>query len=76
MKLSEKQKNYSQFFVPYLESTSNFKHLEKNIMVIANVFQKLQTVKNFFPPLCKKCRFETRLDSRHEKVSRIVAKSP
>ena len=29
MKLSEKRKNSSQFFVPFLESTSSFKHFEK-----------------------------------------------
>ena len=29
MQLSDKQNNFSQFFVPFLESTSNFKHFEK-----------------------------------------------
>ena len=29
MRVSEKRKNFSQFFVPFLESTSNFKHFEK-----------------------------------------------
>ena len=29
MQLSEKRKTFSQFFVPFLESTSNFKHFEK-----------------------------------------------
>ena len=29
MQLSEKQKTFSQLFVPFLESTSNFKLLEK-----------------------------------------------
>ena len=29
MKVSEKQKFISKFFVKYLESTSNFKHFEK-----------------------------------------------
>ena len=29
MQLSEKRKNYSQSFVPFLESTSNFKQFEK-----------------------------------------------
>ena len=46
------------------------------MMALANVFPKLQTVKNFVTPLCKKHRFGTRLDSRHKKVSRILAKSP
>ena len=49
--------------------------LNKKMMVIANVFPKLQTVKNFVTPLCKKCRFGTHLDSRQVKVSGIVAKS-
>ena len=29
MQLSEKLKTFSQFFLPFLESTSNFKHFEK-----------------------------------------------
>ena len=31
MQWSEKQKPFSQFFVPFLESSSNFKHFEKNV---------------------------------------------
>ena len=45
MQLSEKLKALSEFFIPFLESTSNLKHLQKKIMFIANVFPKLQTVK-------------------------------
>ena len=63
MHLSEKQEIFSQFSIPFLDSTSNFKHFEKKMMVLANVFSKLQTVKNFDTPLFKKRRFETRLDS-------------
>ena len=76
---SEKRKAFSQFFLPFLESTSSFKHFEKKkkkMMVIANVFRKLQTVKNFLRPLCKKRRFGTRFDSQHVRVSQILAKSP
>ena len=29
MQLSEKRKSFSKFFVPFLESTSNFNHFEK-----------------------------------------------
>ena len=29
MQLSQKRKTFSDFFVPFLEYTSNFKHLEK-----------------------------------------------
>ena len=50
--------------------------LKKKVMVLLNVFSKLQTVKNFVTPLCKKRHFGTRLDSWHVKGSRILAKSP
>ena len=50
-------------------------HLKKKMIVIANVFPKLKTGKNFLTPLCKKCCFGTRLDSRHVKMSPILAKS-
>ena len=49
--------------------------LKKTMMVIANVFPKLQTVKNFVRPFCKKRRFGTRFDNQHVKVSQILAKS-
>ena len=38
-------------------------------MVIANVSPKLQTVKNFVGPLCKKRIFGTRFDTEPDKVS-------
>ena len=50
--------------------------LKEKMIVIANVFPKFQTVKNFLRPLFKKSRFRTRFDSQHVKVSRILAKSP
>ena len=46
------------------------------MMVIAKVFRKIQTLKNFVGQLCKKRRFGTRFDSQHVKVSQILAKSP
>ena len=30
MQLSQKRKTFSEFFVPFLQSTSNFKHFETN----------------------------------------------
>ena len=63
MHLSEKQEIFSQFSVPFLDSTSNFKHFEKKMMVLANVFSRLQTLKSFVTPFCKKRHFGTRLDS-------------
>ena len=75
MQLSEKRKTFSQFFVPFLESRSNLKHLGKKLMVKVNMIPKLQTVKNFVTTPCKKCCFGTRLDSQHVKVSRILEES-
>ena len=46
------------------------------MMVIANEFPKLETVKNFDRPPCKKHRLGTRFDSQHLKLSQILAKSP
>ena len=74
IQLSEKRKTFSQFFVPFLESTQNFKHFGKKMMVIANMIPKLQTVKNFATPTCRKCYFGIRLESQHVKVSRILGK--
>ena len=75
MQLFEKRKTFSQIFLPFLESKSNFKHFETNIMAIAHVFPKLQTVKNFDKPPCKKRRLGRRFDSQHVKVSQILEKS-
>ena len=46
------------------------------MIFIANVFPKLQPVKNFVKPLPKKCPFRTLSESQHVKVSQILAKSP
>ena len=48
----------------------------KNVMiVIANVFRKLQTVKDLVRPLSKKSRFRTPFDSQHVKGSQTLVKS-
>ena len=65
MQLSEREKTFSPFFVPFLESTSHFKHFEKNMLVTANVFRKLQTMKISFRPPAKKRRFRKRFEKEH-----------
>ena len=55
-------------FLVFSESTSNFKHFEKKMIVIANVFPKLKTVKMLFRQLSKKWPFRTRFDSDRLKV--------
>ena len=49
--------------------------LEKNMIVIANVFLKLQTVKILVRPLSKKRRFRTGFDKWYGRASQILAKS-
>ena len=46
------------------------------MIVIANVFLKLQTMKILDRKLSKKRRFRKRFDGQHVKVSKILAKSP
>ena len=46
------------------------------MIVIANVFSKLQTVKILFRKLSKKRRFRKRFDSLHVKVFKMLAESP
>ena len=81
MILLEKRKTFSQFFFffffffTFLESTSNFKLFEERIIVIANLFPKIETVKMLVRRLSKKCRCRTRFGSRHEKRCQILAKS-
>ena len=70
-----KKENFSQFFVPFLESTSNFKHFESKVIFIALVFPKLRTVKDLVRPLSKKRRFRAPFESQHVKGPQTFVKS-
>ena len=72
MQLSEKRESFRQFF---LKSNQILNIFRKKIIIRANVFPKLQTVKILIRPLCKKRRFKKRFDSQHVKASQILAKS-
>ena len=50
--------------------------LEKNMLVIANVFLKLQTVKILIRPLSERRCFRTRFDMEYGRASQILVKSP
>ena len=79
MQLSKTRKKCFEFFVPFIESGSNFTDFNKKIIVIANVFTKLQTVKILFRPLSKKRHFRKRFERQHARVSQvsqILAKCP
>ena len=51
MQSSYKQKFLSEFFKPFMKCPSNLKDFRKKMIVISNVFPKLQTVKELFKPL-------------------------
>ena len=44
--LSQKQKNFSQFFSAFFESELNFQHFQKKMTLIGYVFPKLPTTKH------------------------------
>ena len=46
MHLSQKQKNFSEFFSAFFESALNFQHFQKKMTLIAYVFPKLPTTKD------------------------------
>ena len=71
MQLSEKKKINCLFHFCNLQKILNI--LKKSMMVIANIFPKLHTVKNFVIPLCENPRFGTSFDSQHVKVSQLLA---
>ena len=75
MEISGKRKTFSDFLFHFCNLQQILNILKKKMMVLANVFRKLQTLKNFVIPLSKKRRFRTRLDSQHVKVSQILAES-
>ena len=74
-KLSFELKTYSILFVPFLESSSNFKYFQKKKIVIVYIFPKLQTVKDLVRALSKKHYFGTFFESQHAEGSQTLLKS-
>ena len=58
-----------------MKSSSNFKHFQKKKIVIANVFPKLQTVKDLVRPLSKKRCLRTSFESQPVKGFENLVKS-
>ena len=74
IQLFEKEKTFSEFLIPFMESPSNFQHFQKNKIVIANVFPKLTTVQGLVTPLTIERRLKTSFDSQHVKRFQILVK--
>ena len=75
IQLSKKQKSFSRFFIPFMESPSNFEHFQTNKIVIANVFPKLATVQGLDTPLTIQQRLKTFFNSQHVKWFQTLVKS-
>ena len=71
----KKEKLFLNFLFHFWNLHQILNILRKNVMVIANIFQKLETPKNLVRPFCKKRRFGTRSYSQDVKVCQILAKS-
>ena len=46
MRLSQREKTFSEFLFEYLKSTLSFKHLSKKLTLIADVFREIPASKN------------------------------
>ena len=75
MELSGKRKRFFDFFVALLNLNPILKILKKNIIVIALLLPKLQTVKGLVRPLSKKRSLRTLFESQHLKGSQTLMKS-
>ena len=65
--LSQKQKPFAQFFLPFSKCTLNFEHFQKKMPLIADLFPILRTPKNVLRYLSKKSRFKGPFDRQHGK---------
>ena len=75
MQLSESRKTFSNFLFHFWNLHQILNILKKRMIVIANIFAKLETVKNLFRPLSKNRRLRRHFESQHVKVSQILAES-
>ena len=76
MRLSKQRKSFSQVFVPFLESTLNFKHFEKKDDRHDWCVSEITESENLVRTFSKEPRFTTDFGSQHVKVSQMLAKFP
>ena len=74
IQLSLKPRTFTDSFVPYLESTSNFKRFEKEDDRDTYFISKI-TVKDLVRPLWKKHCFRATFESQQGKGYQVVVKS-
>ena len=76
MQLSKILKTFSQHFAQLVQSTSNFKHFERNILMLPYVFSKLPTVKRTVTQMFKYHRVIAPFYRQHVKRSKTLVKCP
>ena len=67
IQLSQKQKNFDEFFLAFLKSILNFTHLSKKMTQIADVFPHIPPPKNMVRQMSKKPCFREFLEKQHGK---------
>ena len=75
MELSINPKKFSDSFVRFWNFDLILSILEKKMIVIATLFRKLETVKDFVTPLSKKHTFRALFYSQHVRGSQTLVKS-
>ena len=77
MQLSGKKKKlFLEFFLHFWNVHQILSILKERMLVIANIFPKIQTVKMFIRPLSKKRCYRRRFVSQHVITPQILMKSP
>ena len=76
MLLSEKRKLFSEVFFHFCILYQFLNILKEKMIVIANVFPKLQTTKIFVRKLPQEHNFRTGFGSQHVKAPELFAKYP
>ena len=73
--LSQKQKIFSKFFCVFFKSTSNFRHCQKQMTVIAYVFPKVRTPKEAVRKMSKKSCVTGSVDGQYSKRAETLFQS-
>ena len=74
IKLSRKQKTFSQFFSSLLKSGLNMQYFQKKMTLIADLFLKLRTPKAVVRSMPKMSRFRGSVEKQHGKCPRTLFK--
>ena len=74
MELSQKQKTLSEFSASFFKSSLNFKHFQKKMTFIADVFPTLRTPENMVRSMPKKFRFRGSVEKQQAKCAQTLFK--